>query len=177
MPWIRRLASWASRWAHSPYFPLAGLVLALGATLTAIAFVPVLCVLVTARGARWGLLVITCALGSALGATILAWIVAEYGPQMIEQWLPRVSHSQQWLSGVHWVEDFGYLALFAFAALPLSQTPVLVACAILGMSLPQIFLAVLAGKLAKYAISAAATEYAAQRVAALKSNAPVNSRR
>lgn len=146
--------------------------LAFGATLAAIAFVPVLCILVAARGQRWISVVICCAIGSALGAVLLAWLAANYGPQLIEQLLPRAAHSEEWLKGVRWVNEFGYLALFAFAALPLSQTPVLIVCALLGMSTLQIFLAVLIGKFAKYWVSATAAAAATRRITAIRNQPP-----
>jgi MFS family permease len=80
--------------------------------------------LVAARQRRWGLLVIACALGSALGATLLAWLVANYGTQFFEILLPRLAHTQEWQSGIRWIDTFGFAALLAVAALPLSQTPV-----------------------------------------------------
>lgn len=171
MHWFRRVTLLVTRRARSPYFPLLGFCLAFVATIVATAFVPVLSVLVAARGKQWGLLVLACALGSALGASVLAWIAANYGPAILEQWLPRVMSSQQWLSGVRWVEDYGYLALFAFAALPLSQTPVLIVCALAGMSVIQVFLAIFVGKFAKYAVSAAAVTAAARRIADMQSRA------
>ena len=62
-----RVAASAARHAQSPFYPLLGLALAFAATLGAVAFVPLLCMLVLARGERWGSLVVGCALGSALG--------------------------------------------------------------------------------------------------------------
>ena len=105
------------------------------------------------------------ALGSALGATVLAVLAAQYGPQLLEQWLPRVMASHEWRKGVRWVDAYGAYALLAVAALPLSQTPVLIVCALLGMSPWTLGLSVFAGKGAKYAVSAALATSARKHVA------------
>lgn len=155
MAWLAHLVARVSRAAQRPYFALLSLALAFGATLLAIAFVPVLCMLVVARQRRWGVLVVTCALGSALGATLLAWLVATFGTQILEYLLSRLARTQEWQTGSRWVDAFGFAALLAVAALPLSQTPVLIVCALMGMPLAEVFLSVFAGKLIKYSVSAA----------------------
>jgi membrane protein YqaA with SNARE-associated domain len=152
--WLRQWVKVLVRWARHPLSPLLGSLLAFSATLTAVAFVPALCPLAIARGRKWGMLVLCCAIGSALGATLLAWLFAAYGPQYVEMVLPRAAHAQTWETAMRWVDDFGFFALIAVAALPLSQTPLLIVCALLGMPLPAIFWSIFAGKLAKYSVSA-----------------------
>lgn len=155
MAWFARLIARVSRAAQRPYFALRGLTLAFGAALLVIAFVPVLCMLVVARQRRWGLMVGACTLGSALGATLLAWLLATYGKQILDYLLARPARTQEWQTGSRWVYAFGFAALLAVAALPLSQTPVLIVCALMGMPLAQVFLSAFAGKLIKYGMSAA----------------------
>ena len=150
---FRRLIARFSRIADSPQFPLIGLLLAFTATLLAVAFVPVLCALVAPKRSHWVRITLCCALGSALGATALAWLVGNYGTQVMEELLPRVARSHEWAIGIRWVNQFGFMALIAVASLPLSQTPVLVVCALMGMPLAEVFASVLVGKLLKYFVS------------------------
>jgi membrane protein YqaA with SNARE-associated domain len=165
VPFFRRQIARLSRRADSPLFPGLGMVLAFAATLTAVAFVPILCALVAARRRHWVWTAICCAIGSALGATLLAWLAGEYGMQFMTEVLPRVARSQEWGIGMRWVKQFGFIALIAVACLPLSQTPVLIACALLGMPAEEVFASVLVGKLIKYIISAALATAALNHVA------------
>jgi membrane protein YqaA with SNARE-associated domain len=150
--------------ANSPAFPLLGMALAFVATLLAVAFVPILLALVALQQRHWARTAIGCAVGSALGATLMAWLVGEYGPQAVAELLPAVARSREWAAGLRWVEQFGFLALVAVAGLPLSQTPVLIVCALLGVPLKEVFVAVLLGKLIKYLVSAAFAATALKRV-------------
>jgi len=151
---LKRAPARFSSAAGSPLFPLFGAALAFAATLLAVAFVPVLCGLVALKRRHWPRTAIYCAIGSALGATLMAWLVAQYGTQVVA-YLPGIARSREWAAGLRWVEQYGFLALVAVAGLPLSQTPVLIVCALLGMSPAQVFASVLIGKLAKYLVSAA----------------------
>jgi membrane protein YqaA with SNARE-associated domain len=51
---------------------------------------------------------------------------------------------------IAWTVEYGVIALFAIAALPLPQTPALIFFAITEPPVAQIFLAVLLGKMIKY---------------------------
>lgn len=155
--YINRLVASYSHVAGHAAFPLVAMACAFAATLLAVAFVPVLCALVALNRRQWGRMAICCAIGSALGATLMAWMVAEFGTQAVSSLLPGIARSSEWSAGLRWVEQYGYIALIAVAGLPASQTPVLIVCALLGMPSSEVFFSVLLGKLAKYAVCAAAT--------------------
>ncbi len=146
-----------SQLANRPLFPLASAALAFAATLLVVAFVPALCALVALQRRQWVRVAFSCAIGSALGATLLAWLVAEYGTQAIAGLMPGMVRSGEWAAGLRWVEHFGFVVLIAFASLPVSQTPVLIVCALLGMPLSHVFISVLLGKVMKYFLYAAFT--------------------
>jgi membrane protein YqaA with SNARE-associated domain len=152
-----RLMTRLSRMTDSPAFPMMGFVLAFAATLVAVAFVPVLCALVSLKRQHWLRIAAYCAVGSALGATLIAWLVAQYGTQAIAEFLPGIGRSPIWESGLRWVNQYGLIALGVVAALPSSQTPVLIVCALLGIPLPGVFASVLLGKMIKYSVCAAST--------------------
>jgi membrane protein YqaA with SNARE-associated domain len=150
-----RMVARYSRVADRPAYPLMNVGLAFAATLLVIAFVPILLALVALKPRHWLRTAIWCAVGSALGATLMAWLVGEYGTQAVAELLPGIARSREWVAGLRWVEQFGFIAVIAVAGLPLSQTPVLIVCALLGMPLQEVFASVLVGKLIKYLVCAA----------------------
>lgn len=119
-----RLITRFSRIADSPVFPLYCMALAFATTLLAVAFVPILCALVAVKRHYWTRTAIFCAVGSALGAMLMAWLVGTYGPQVVAELVPSIARSREWEAGLRWVDQFGYMALIAVAGLPSSQTPV-----------------------------------------------------
>ncbi len=161
---FQRLITRFSGLASSPLFPLLGVTFAFAATLLAVAFVPVLCALVALKRRHWARTALGCAIGSALGATVLAWLVGEYGPQFTAEFLPNIARSREWETGLRWVDQYGFVALIAVAGLPLSQTPVLLVCALMGMPLPTVFASIFIGKLLKYLVSAAFAATALEHV-------------
>jgi membrane protein YqaA with SNARE-associated domain len=161
---IQRLLARYSRVADRPVYPVLNVGLAFAATLLAIAFVPILLALVALKPRHWLRTAIWCAVGSALGASLMAWLVGEYGPQAVAELLPSIARSREWVTGLRWVEQFGFVAVIAVAGLPLSQTPVLIVCALLGMPLKEVFASVLLGKLVKYTVSAALATTALNQV-------------
>jgi membrane protein YqaA with SNARE-associated domain len=148
-----------------------GTALAFAATLLAVAFVPVLCGLVALKKKHWMRMAIYCAIGSALGATFMAWLVAQYGTQTVAEYLPGIARSREWAAGLRWVEQYGFVALIAVAGLPVSQTPILIVCALLGMPPVEVFASVLLGKLAKYLVCAASAATALNHLLAPRPNA------
>jgi hypothetical protein len=70
---------------------------------------------------------------------------------------PHFVASHQWQGTVQWVARFGFLALATVAALPITHTPALIFCALLGMPPLEVFASFLIGKGIKYAVCAAFT--------------------
>jgi membrane protein YqaA with SNARE-associated domain len=143
--------------AHRPLFPLLGGIVALFATVSAVAFVPILCALVALNRHRWRSTTFSCALGSASGAALLAYLIGYFGYQVVSEHLPHFVASHQWQGTAQWVARFGFLALTTIAALPITHTPALIFCALLGMPPLEVFVSFLIGKGIKYAVCAAFT--------------------
>jgi membrane protein YqaA with SNARE-associated domain len=139
-----------SRW----YIPLVGLLcIVAGATL----LVPITALVIVGvmlRPQRWRVLWLVTSLAAGIGAAILAHTLQAQGLEQVHQAFPELAASAIWQRTMVWIAEYGLLALAAVAALPLPQTPALVACALSRLSLPGIFLAVAAGKLVKYGILA-----------------------
>ncbi len=126
---------------------------------TATMSVPVTAVIVPAvlvARRRWKAIVLLAALGSALGATLLVGIFQHWGWDQVYTAFPEMRESRSWLRVTGWVARWGVPALFVVAALPLPQTPALIFLAVGQEPEVQVLLAILAGKLIKYTVVAAA---------------------
>lgn len=126
--------------------------------LTASMTVPVTSVLIPAvllSPPRWRSIALQAAFGSALGATLLVLLFHHLGWAQLHALFPAMLDSPGWQRAVAWTGDYGVIALFAIAALPLPQTPALIFCAIGRLPVAEMFVAVLCGKLIKYTVIAA----------------------
>jgi membrane protein YqaA with SNARE-associated domain len=143
------------RVADTPLLPAVAGVLAFGLTLSMT--VPVTSALVPAvllAPRRWRGIVILSSLGSAIGATVLVIAFHHLGWAQIYAAFPEFARSARWQEVARWTAGYGVLALFAVAALPLPQTPALALCAISRLPEAEVMIAILVGKLIKYAVVA-----------------------
>jgi membrane protein YqaA with SNARE-associated domain len=120
----------------------------------AMPFVPVLIATVLARRDRWIAIVLLSSLGSAAGGLVLYLIFHHLGWNQIIAWYPDLVQSQAWSDATRWVSAYGTSALLIVAASPFPQTPALIFAAVSRLSIPQVFLALLLGKLLKYGMYA-----------------------
>lgn len=144
---LRRL----QRAARHPFMPtlVGGLAFGLTVSMT----VPVTSALIPAvllSPRRWRSIALQAAFGSALGATLLVLLFHHLGWSQLHAQFPAMLESAGWQRVIAWTVEYGVIALFAIAALPLPQTPALIFFAITEPPVAQIFLAVLLGKLIKY---------------------------
>ena len=146
-----------ARRGESPYVP--ALACALAFLCTATMSVPVTAVIVPAvliARRRAKAIVLCASLGSALGATLLVALFQHWGWDEVYSAFPEMRESRSWLRVTGWVARWGVTALFVVAALPLPQTPALIFLAVTQHPETQVLLAILGGKLIKYAAVAAA---------------------
>jgi len=101
---------------------------------------------------KWIAAMIWISLGSAFGALALAGILQYGGAELVEQWFPRVFQSGHWSSTSEFVRKHGAPALALISVSILPQQPGVVIAALSRMPLFEIFLSVLVGRLAKYAL-------------------------
>lgn len=141
--------------AHRPWFPLLVLLMCVAASVSfAVPSSAVLIAAVMLRPQRWFLIAVMAMLGAALGGTFLAWTFHDQAWSYMQGRFPELSASPLWLKVEALVKEQGLPALALVSAAPLPQTPALVVCALSGLSLPGIFLALLAGKLFKFSLIA-----------------------
>lgn len=141
------------RMSHSPlYLPLVA-VLAAGATLSmSVPTTALLAPAVMLRPQRWVLICLAAVLGAAFAATLLSWGFQQQGwPRLLAAY-PELPSSESWKTTVAWIGEYGLPALALICALPLPQTPALIICGVSEQPMLGIFLAVAAGKVAKYGL-------------------------
>jgi membrane protein YqaA with SNARE-associated domain len=126
-----------------------------------IATVPVVSALVILNPRqRWAISFFS-AMGSALAASLIAYLLGNYGYPILSKHLPEIVTSRQWRWTAQWVSQFGFIALIIITALPIPHTPALIFCGLVGMSSPEVLGAFFIGKGVKYSFSAYVTSVAA----------------
>jgi membrane protein YqaA with SNARE-associated domain len=76
----------------------------------------------------------------------------QLGWQQLHALYPALLDSPGWRRVAAWTGEYGVVALFVVAALPVPQTPALIFCAIASVPGPDIFFAMLFGKAIKYSV-------------------------
>lgn len=129
--------------------------LSLVGTFTAI--FPVTAVVIPAallQPTRWRALTLSCALGSALGATLLVATFHQLGWETLYASFPELAAHPHWQAVMDWAATYGTAALFVIAATPLPQTPALIFFGAARSDFMPVFGVMLAGKLLKYGLMA-----------------------
>lgn len=100
--------------------------------------------------ARWHRIAAATALGSALGATLLVFVMHNLGWSWIYERFPQLARDPRWMDVMNWAARYDALALFLIAASPLPQTPALIFFSIAGHDHLVVFVAMFCGKALKY---------------------------
>lgn len=139
--------------AHSPlYLPLVA-VLAAAATLSmSVPTTALLAPAVLLRPRRWITICIAAVAGAACAATLLTWSFHNEGWERLVSAYPDMEQAESWRMVTSWITRYGLPALALICALPLPQTPALIMCGVTDLPPGGVFLAVAAGKLAKYGV-------------------------
>jgi membrane protein YqaA with SNARE-associated domain len=147
--------AWAAlqRVASSRAYPFAvgGIALLFTISMT-IPFASILIAAVLVRRERWISIVLLASLGSSTGGVVLYLVFYHLAWNQITEFFPSLAGSQAWSDATRWVSTYGTWALLAFAASPLPQMPALIFTAITRLPLLEVYLALLVGKLMKYAV-------------------------
>lgn len=103
-----------------------------------------------ARPKKWFLIGASLALGSLVGSICLALITKHFGEPFIHWMSPSLLGSETWIKAELWFSDWSVWAVFASAASPLAQQPIIFIAAIADMPLHWLALAVGCGRLLKF---------------------------
>lgn len=106
------------------------------------------------KPAKWFYFGLFSAVGSAVGGLILCYIIQSYGIQVVESLFPHIQGSNAWIQTQKFFDQYGLWLLFAIAASPLSQQPVLILAVLAKIHLFEIFLITLLGRSLKFILFA-----------------------
>jgi membrane protein YqaA with SNARE-associated domain len=156
---FKRLEELARRWlaalrASPWYVPAVGLMACAATTSMSVPVTTILIIAVLVDARRWRWSCLSASLGSAVGAAFLVVGFYQLGWSQIYALFPDFAASESWQRVTRWVQEYGVVALAWIAALPLPQTPALVLCGVSKLPITGVFVAVLLGKLVKYAVVA-----------------------
>ena len=98
---------------------------------------------------RWRFSVVIVALGSAAGASALAFVLKE-GHSAFLYFVPSTLTPEWWSSSRFYFQKYGAWALFISAAAPVPVQPFVAGAVFSNLELTRLFLVVLAGRLIKY---------------------------
>lgn len=149
--WTHQLRRFANRWW---YLPLISFLAFADLFVLIIPSDFLLVTYVLMKPKRWIASMFWFSLGSALGAFTLASILHFGGADHIQHWFPSVFESGRWASTAEFVREHGAPALGLISVSILPQQPGVVIAGLSHMSLVEIFAAVFAGRVAKYALFA-----------------------
>jgi membrane protein YqaA with SNARE-associated domain len=153
---------------HPGYVFLIALFAALDAFIFIIPTELLMVTAVISQKKRWIFIPIWIAIGSTLGAGLLAIFVEKYGQAFVQHWMPHVIHSKSWAQTEHFFKNNGGWTLPLIAISPIPQQPAVILASLLEMDLFVIILGVLAGRLVKYILICWAAFHSPQLLKKLK---------
>lgn len=106
------------------------------------------------RPPKWFFFALFTALGSAIGALCLAWLIDGNGIQIVEKLFPEIQTSSSWIRTQLFFEKYGLWLIFAVAVTPFTQQPAIILGVLAGVSIFQIFLISLLGRGIKFMLMA-----------------------
>jgi membrane protein YqaA with SNARE-associated domain len=151
----QRVTAILHRKAQTRWFPALVGGCAFVATITLSLPVELLVVVsVLLRPARWTVLSLAAAAGSAAGDAVLYFAFHHLGWQLLIDWYPDMATSRLWADMTRWLSSYGAAALFVVMAVPMpvAKTPALAFVAIYRMPIAEVVLAIGAAKLLKFAV-------------------------
>ena len=133
------------------FVPLVGSA-AFASTLSMSVPVEWLVVAVLACRSRWVAIASVAALGSAVASLGLYLAFHHFGWNTLLERYPELAGSRAWVQATDWLSRYGLLALFGLMALPLPlpKLPMLAVAGIYRLPIPDVFIAIVAGKMIKY---------------------------
>jgi membrane protein YqaA with SNARE-associated domain len=103
---------------------------------------------------RWFIFAICVTIGSTLGAWMLAALVEHQGLPFVLEYFPGINESQMWIKTDEYFIQYGLLVVFAVAASPLVQQPIVILAALASIPVLKIAAVIFAGRLIKFLVMA-----------------------
>lgn len=137
---------------RSTFVPLVGLAAFLSTLSMSIPVEWLVVVAALACRSRWVLTASMAALGSAIASLGLYLAFHHFGWNILLARYPELAGSRAWLQATDWLSRYGLLALFGLMVvpLPIPKLPMLAVAGIHRLPIPDVFVAIVAGKTIKY---------------------------
>ncbi len=149
--WTAKLEQFADRaW----YPPLIGLLAALDNIIIIIPNDGILIASSMLIPKRWLIYAIFITLGSTLGAWMLATLVESQGLPFVLEYFPGINQTAMWIKTDEYFNKYGLLVVFAVAASPLVQQPIVILAALASTPVLKISAVIFAGRLIKFLVMA-----------------------
>lgn len=103
---------------------------------------------------RWFALALNVAIGSTLGALILAAFVETQGLQWILEMYPGINETKSWVWTENFFEKYGMLLVFIVAVTPLMQQPVIILASLAETPLFLLAAIIFSGRFIKFLLMA-----------------------
>ncbi len=113
---------------------------------------------------KWKSMAIWFAVGSALGAVLIAILARHFGMTFVEYFFPAIPDTAAWKWAVEFFEVHGLWLVFLTAILPAPQQPTMIVVGFSQVSLIQIAIGLFIGRIIKFLIIAAVTALAPERL-------------
>lgn len=149
--WVRDLQLYVSFWW---YGPLASFLAGLDNLILVVPIDGVLASSSMLKPKRWFYFASMITIGSCIGGVVLAEIVIQLGPPIIDSLYPNLQGSEWWVLTDRFFDDYGLWVLFAVAATPVPQQPAVILSALAGFSAFKIGIILFIGRFIKYLIIA-----------------------
>lgn len=99
---------------------------------------------------RWFILALSIAVGSTLGALVLAALVEFQGLPWILDLYPGVAETRTWVLSMEFFDKYGMFLVFVVAATPFMQQPAVILASLANTPLVELAAVVFAGRFIKY---------------------------
>lgn len=116
---------------------------------------------------RWFVLALTLTVGSTFGGLLLAALVELQGLPWILSFYPNLTETSAWTYAMEFFGKYGVLTVFAVAATPFMQQPVIILASLASTPLLPLTGAMFAGRLIKFMIMAYLGSHAPQLLSRL----------
>lgn len=103
---------------------------------------------------RWFTLAISVAIGSTIGAIVLAAFVETKGIEWILEMYPHMQETKSWIWTADFFEKYGMILVFVVAITPLMQQPAIILASLAETPLFLLAAVVFAGRLIKFLVMA-----------------------
>lgn len=99
---------------------------------------------------KWLSYAVFVAVGSTIGALILAYLVEEHGLPGTLKYFPNINQTKAWSVTLDFFQMYGLLCVFIISLSPLMQQPVVVLASLAATPYHKLAMAVFAGRFLKY---------------------------